>query len=79
MRPAAKRIGWDFPYVSAELQNKFGLSGYVAAYILPEKFKTDKCGVEYAIQKAADYGVIMVNDPFDSAFKRISISYKRIM
>lgn len=27
----AKRIGWDFPFVSMEQQARFGLRGYVAA------------------------------------------------
>ena len=50
VQPDAMRIGWDFPYVSPELQNRFGLRGYVAAYILPEGFETDCFGVEYANQ-----------------------------
>lgn len=47
-KPDAKLIGWDFPYVSLELQNRFGLRGYVAAYVLPEGFETECPGVEYA-------------------------------
>ncbi len=35
----AKRIGWDFPYVSSEQKNRFKLRGYAAAYILPEGFE----------------------------------------
>lgn len=27
IQPDAMRIGWDFPYVSTELQNRFGLRG----------------------------------------------------
>lgn len=27
LKPDAMRIGWDFPYVSPELQNRFGLRG----------------------------------------------------
>ena len=33
--PNARMIGWDFPFVSQEQQNRFGMHGYVAAYILP--------------------------------------------
>ena len=47
-QPDAMRIGWDFPYVSSELQNRFGLRGYVAAYILPEGFDTSCPGVKFA-------------------------------
>lgn len=78
-QPDAMRIGWDFPYVSSELQNRFGLRGYVAAYILPEGFETGCPGVEYADQEEADYAVITVYDPFAAAFERIPNAYKKIM
>ena len=78
VNPDAKRIGWDFPYVSLELQNRFGLWGYVAAYILPEKFDTACPGVEYANQITADYAVITVYDPF-AEYERIKNAYKKIM
>ncbi|MDE7434502.1 MAG: helix-turn-helix domain-containing protein [Lachnospiraceae bacterium] len=76
--PDAKKIGWDFPYVSLELQNRFGLRGYVAAYVLPDGFDTDCPGVEYADQAEADYAVITVYDPFAAAFERIPNAYKKI-
>ncbi len=78
LKPDAKRIGWDFPYVSLELQNRFGLRGYVAAYVLPEGFYTDYPGVEYAEQVEADYAVVTIYDPF-AAYERIQNGYKRIM
>ena len=78
-KPDAKRIGWDFPYVSSELQNRFGLRGYVAAYVLPEGFEPKCPGVEYAEQMEADYAVITIFDPFAAAFERIPNGYKRIM
>ncbi len=34
-----KRIGWDFPFVSKQQQEKFGLRGYVCAYVIPEDFE----------------------------------------
>ena len=77
-KPDAKRIGWDFPYVSLELQNRFGLRGYVAAYVLPEGFETECPGVEYAEQVEADYAVITIYNPF-SAYEHIHNGYKRIM
>lgn len=79
LQPDAKRIGWDFPFVSPELQNRFGLRGYVAAYILPEGFETDCPGVEYVCQEEADYAVITIYDPFAAAFERIPNAYKKIM
>lgn len=53
--PDAKLIGWDFPFVSHEQQNRFGMHGYVAAYILPEGFETDYPGVQYSENAAAEY------------------------
>lgn len=75
----AKLIGWDFPFVSLELQTRFGLHGYVAAYILPEGFETDCQGVEYAQNKEAEYAVVTVTEPFIAPFERIPAGYKRIM
>lgn len=40
VNPDAKRIGWDFPYISSELQKRFGLRGYVAAFErIPNAYK----------------------------------------
>ena len=69
--PNAKLIGWDFPFVSQELQSRFGLHGYVAAYILPEGFQTNCLGVEYAQNKEAE--------PMVRPFERIPTGYKHIM
>ncbi len=79
LSPDAMRIGWDFPYVSLELQNRFGLRGYVAAYILPEGFETTCPGVEFADQEEANYAVITIYDPFAAAFERIPNAYKKIL
>ncbi len=79
IQPDAKKIGWDFPFVSSELQNRFGLRGYVAAYILPEGFETCSQGVWFANQEEADYAVITIYDPFAAAFERIPNAYKRIL
>ena len=79
VQPDAMRIGWDFPYVTPELKNRFGLWGYVAAYILPEDFETSCPGVEYANQKEAEYAVITIYDPFAAAFERIPNAYKKVL
>lgn len=36
--PHPRQIGWDFPFVSMEQQNRFGMRGYVAGWIIPEGF-----------------------------------------
>lgn len=77
--PEAMLIGWDFPFVPPELHIRFGMHGYVAAYILPEGFETDLPGVEYSEQAEADYAVITVYDPFVSAYERIGGAYKMIL
>lgn len=79
MNPEAVLIGWDFPFVSQELQLRFGLHGYVAAYMLPEKFKEICPGVEYAQNKEAEYAVITVKEPMIQPFERIPTGYKHIM
>ena len=78
-QPDAMKIGWDFPFISSELQNRFNLRGYVSAYILPEGFETDCPGVEYADQEEAEYAVITIYDPFVAAFDRIPNAYNKIM
>lgn len=75
----AKRIGWDFPFVSSEQQNRFGLRGYVSAYIIPEGFKVTYPGVEIAEQNEASYAVISIREPFEQAFERIPNAYKLVM
>ena len=77
--PNAKMIGWDFPFVSQEQQNRFGMHGYVAAYILPEGFDTECPGVEYAENAEADYAMITIKEPFIQPFERIPNAYKIIM
>lgn len=79
VQPDAMRIGWDFPFVSPELQNRFGMRGYAAAYILPEGFESDCPGVEFAEQLEAEYAVITIYDPFLAAFERIPNAYKKIL
>lgn len=76
-QPDAMRIGWDFPFAISEMQNRFGLRGYVAAYILPEGFETSCSGVEFANQKEADYAVITIHNPFAVASGRIPNAYKK--
>ena len=77
--PDAMRIGWDWPYVSSEQQNRFALRGYVAAYILPDGFTTSCPGVEFADQAAADYAVITITDPHAASFARIPKAYHKLM
>ena len=79
VKPDAVLIGWDFPFVTQEQQNRFGMHGYAAAYVIPDDFKTDCPGVEYAENVECDYAVITITDPFIQPFERIPNAYKQIM
>lgn len=79
LSPNVKIIGWDFPFVSQEQQNRFGMHGYVAACILPEGFDTECPGVEYADNAEADYAMITIKEPFMQPFERIPNAYKIIV
>ena len=74
-----RQIGWDFPFVSMEQQNRFGLRGYVAGWILPEGFEPKYPGVEIYRQSSAEYAKITVQDPFRAAFERIPKGYQRVL
>lgn len=76
---APMRIGWGFPYVSAEQKKRFSLQGYAGACILPEGFTPGCSGPEIATQEAADYAVMTVREPFNPGFDRISRAYGQIM
>ena len=77
--PDVKLIGWDFPFVSQEQQNRFGLHGYVAACVIPDDFHTDCPGAMISENKEADYAVITIKEPFIQPFERIPNAYKLIM
>ncbi len=77
--PNIKLIGWDFPFVSQELQNRFGLHGYVAACVIPADFKTDCSGVTFLENKEANYAVITIKEHVIQPFERIPNAYKLIM
>ena len=74
-----RQIGWDFPFVSKEQQNRFGLRGYVAAWLLPEGFSSRCPGVEISRQEETTYARITVRDPFRAAFDRIPKGYQQVL
>ena len=55
-------------YTQAQ-QNRFGMHGYVVAYILPEGFETNCPGVQYSENAEADYAVITIKEPFIQPFE----------
>ena len=77
--PHPRQLGWDFPFVSMEQQNHFGLRGYAAGWILPEGFEPKYPGVETYKQDETQYAKITVHDPFRAAFDRIPKGYQMIL
>ena len=77
--PHPRQIGWDFPFVSMEQLNRFGLRGYVAGWILPDGFSPKCPGVEIYTQDQAQYAKITVHDPFMAAFDRIPKGYQKVL
>ena len=58
---------------------RFGLHGYVAAYVIPKGFETNCPGVEYAVNNEAEYAVITITEPHVRSFERIPGGYNLIM
>lgn len=73
-----RRIGWDFPFVSEEQKERFGLHGYVAAYIIPEDFVPSCEGAELVVQETDHYAVITITDPFSAPWEKIPGAYGKI-
>lgn len=72
------KIGWNFPYITQEQKSRFGLRGYVCAYILPEGFEPSGDGVQLVHQETADYAVMTIRDPFAADPGRVSQAYHLI-
>lgn len=70
-----RKIGWDFPFVSEEQKERFGLHGYVAAYIVPEDFVPSCEGAELTVQETDHYAVITIMDPFSAPWDKIPSAY----
>ena len=66
-------IGWDFPRLSQEQVNVFGMHGYTAALILPEDAAPE--GIEIKEQPAHRYAAIHIDRPFDTPFATIPGAY----
>ncbi|MBE5801537.1 MAG: helix-turn-helix transcriptional regulator [Clostridiales bacterium] len=74
-----KMIGWDFPFVSYEQQQRFNLRGYVAGYVLPEGFEPACEGAELFSQGDETYAIVTIREPFIAPFERIPGAYKLII
>lgn len=73
-----KRIGWDFPFVTQEQQEKFGLRGYVAAYVIPEDFIPKCDGAEIVYINEDTYATLTITDPHSDSFRNIPKAYQML-
>jgi len=71
-------IGWDFPFVSEEQREVFGMRGYVAACVLPDGFISDCEGAEIVRVAENRYASVTVAGPRDDSLRRIPNGYKKI-
>ena len=74
-----RMIGWDFPFVSKEQQEKFGLRGYVYAYIIPENFIPKCQGAELAYINKDRYAKLTITDPHSNSCENIPNAYNMLL
>ncbi|MGF7059680.1 hypothetical protein [Brassicibacter mesophilus] len=74
-----RRIGWDFPFISKQQAEQFGLRGYVSAYIIPEGFEAKCDGVEITYINEDAYATLKVTDPHSNSFVKIPKGYEILM
>lgn len=74
-----KVIGWDFPAVSQEQANVFGMHGYAAALVLGNKEQGLCLETEILLQEKQKYAAITVTESLQSPFTLIPNAYKVLM
>ncbi len=73
-----KKIGWDFPFVSKEQSERFGLRGYVCAYIIPENFEPKCNGAEITYIEEDTYATLTITDPHSDSFRKIPKGFETL-
>lgn len=76
---APKVIGWDFPVVSQEQANGFGMHGYAAALVFEGDVPKGDLGTEVFSQEKQKYAAITVRASDQSPFALIPNAYKVLM
>lgn len=74
-----RRIGWDFPFVSKQQAEEFGLRGYVSAYVIPEDFTPQCGGAEIAYINEDTYATLRITDPHSDSFGKIPEGYQILL
>ena len=73
-----RKIGWDFP-VTKEQSEKFGMHGYVSAYILPNEFEPKDTGVDIVEIDEDTYATLTITDPMSEPWKNIPTGYDKLL
>lgn len=72
-------LSWSFPYVSPEQKNRFHLTGFAAACVLPEDFVPLVDGPELIRQPDCDYAVITLPEPVGRESRHIARGIQAIL
>lgn len=72
-------LSWSFPYVSGEQKNRFGLSGFCGAYVLPKGFVPSADGPEICTQEDCCYAVMSFPEPGGRDSRQISRCIQAIL
>jgi len=75
----APYLSWAFPYVSPELRNRFDLSGFEGAYVLPEHFRPAVSGPKLSFQPDCDYALLSLPEPSGRNPHRIATAIQVIL
>ncbi|MCI8623358.1 MAG: hypothetical protein HFG26_06800 [Provencibacterium sp.] len=71
-------LGWDFPLVSKEQSEQFGLRGYVSCYTVPASFEPACPGAQLDWMEADEYAVLRLKDPFAQPDQSIPAGWNRL-
>ena len=75
----APYLSWGFPYVSPELKTRFGLTGFEAAYVLPDHFHPAVPGPTVTSQPDCDYALLSLPEPAGRNPRRIAAAIQTIL
>ena len=70
-------LGWDFPFVSDEQREVFGMRGYVAACVLSKEFKADFEGADIVKVEENRYVSVTITEPREDSLRKIPNGYKK--
>ena len=71
-------FGWDFPLVTQEQIEQFGLRGYVCCYTVPSDFEPACPGAQLAWIDADEYAVLRLKNPLEQAEKTVPAGWERL-